>query len=140
MPADETAAGKGDAAQPGSQRPQAQPVTQPAVGEDAPQPGVQHDRPDDGARRAQPGQRPVQRVKNRSLTVRQKGHAQEEIRIPQRQLALAQGRSGKITIGREVGVHIARRQHAVGEGQPCKERQHEHPQAGQRQGIEPAAM
>ena len=70
----------------------------------------------------------MQGVEYRRLWIGQERHAHKNIRIPQRDFAITQGRGGKVAIGIEVEQNIPAGQHPIGKDQriveqPNKERQ-----------------
>jgi hypothetical protein len=67
------------------------------------------------ARRGQPRQRKVERVQDPGLAVGKEGHAHEEIRIPQREVAMAHDVGGVIPVGIKIKERVAARKDEIGE-------------------------
>ncbi len=79
----------------------------------------------------------MQRIEHGRLGVRQKGHAEEQIGVPQRRLPGSQLSHAIGPVRCEVGERIHTRQHPIGEAQRPEDRQRRQRQGQPRQEVTP---
>ena len=106
-----------DASQPCGGPAESQRAAAKNIGETRGQPNMDQRRPDQRLFGLKPAQRPMERVEHGRLRIRQEWHAQEEIRVPKRDMPGGQLGHAIGPIRREVGGRVHAGQHTVGQAQ-----------------------
>ncbi len=121
LSADKAAKGKDDSAKKRAKAGDPHGATGVEVGENAAQKDVQGNGESDLFGHRQPGQRPVQRIEHGCLAVGQKGDAQEQVGVPERQVSLAHRLGGIVSVWVKVGKDVHAGEDEVGEEDLAKE-------------------